>query len=162
MISINPNILASPNCWGSINPHPIFFTTKMMVELLWKEPAPNWMFSAGSIGMHRMVHTIGQVKLKLDTPINWLTVRFFLCPFKIILAHNLKTDYIMIKAEVVELVDTLCSGRSAREGVWVQIPPSAQIQTKATGQLLITPSKIFNFRIRIPIAKKGFWVILKL
>lgn|GEM_PF-5544519 len=28
-------------------------------------------------------------------------------------------------AEVVELVDTLCSGRSALTGVGVQIPPSA-------------------------------------
>jgi hypothetical protein len=28
-------------------------------------------------------------------------------------------------AEVVELADALCSGRSVREGVRVQIPPSA-------------------------------------
>jgi hypothetical protein len=41
MISINPNILVSPNCWASTNPHPFFFTTEMLVELLWKEPALN-------------------------------------------------------------------------------------------------------------------------
>ena len=29
-------------------------------------------------------------------------------------------------AEVVELVDTLCSGRSVLTGVGVQIPPSAE------------------------------------
>jgi hypothetical protein len=81
---------------------------------------------------------------------------------KIILAHKPKVDYITIKAEVVELVDTLCSGRSAREGVWVQIPPSAEIQTKTTGQLLITSFENFNFHIKIPIAKKGYWIILKL
>jgi hypothetical protein len=69
----------------------------------------------------------------------------FLNLFKIILAGKVKTNYIIIKAEVVELVDTLCSGRSAREGVWVQIPPSAQIQTKATSLLLITLSKIRIF-----------------
>ena len=50
-----------------------------------------------------------------------------------------------IRAEVVELVDTLCSGRSVRKDMWVQIPPSAPIQTKATGQLLIIPSKISIF-----------------
>ena len=35
-------------------------------------------------------------------------------------------------AEVVELVDTLCSGRSVRKDVGVQVPPSAENE-KALG-----------------------------
>ena len=68
----------------------------------------------------------------------------------------------MIRAEVVELADTLCSGRSARKGVWVQIPPSAEIQTKTRGPLFITSFKNLYFHTKILVAKKGYWVILKL
>jgi hypothetical protein len=55
---------------------------------------------------------------------DWLNGKFLPLP-KIIIAQKLSTDYIIRKAEVVELVDTLCSGRSVRKDMWVQIPPSA-------------------------------------
>ncbi len=40
-----------------------------------------------------------------------------------------------LQAEVVELVDTLRSGRSGRKPVWVQIPPSAPVARRAPGAL---------------------------
>jgi hypothetical protein len=55
---------------------------------------------------------------------------------KIILALEGKADYTVSEAEVVELVDTLCSGRSVRKDMWVQIPPSAQISPEAAAAFL--------------------------
>jgi hypothetical protein len=86
-------------------------------------------------------------------PLCFLVI-FCLQRVKIILAHKPKVDYIIIKAEVVELADTLCSGRSACKGMWVQIPPSAQIQTKSTVSPFITSFKNLHF-IRKFLLRKG-------
>jgi hypothetical protein len=81
---------------------------------------------------------------------------------KIILARKLEADYIMSNAEVVEQADTLCSGRSVRKDMWVQIPPSAPIQAETNHLpfivLLVNP----HFPTGFAVAKTANQVILKL
>jgi hypothetical protein len=87
---------------------------------------------------------VGEVRLKLDTPRDCLSEKFLRRP-QIILAPGLETGYITSDAEVVELVDTLCSGRSVRKDMWVQIPPSAPIQIKANHVLSTAALRNFHY-----------------
>lgn len=79
-----------------------------------------------------------QAKLKLDAPKDcplpefWVLRQDFFSPFKIILAEKSESSYIYVKAEVVELADTLCSGRSARWACGFKSRLRHQIQTKVT------------------------------
>jgi hypothetical protein len=97
---------------------------------------------------------LSQIRLRLDTPIDWFS-RKFLHLSQIILAPGPETRYITSDAEVVELVDTLCSGRSVRKDMWVQIPPSAPIHIEANPPLFIAYFTDVHFLDENTPCKKG-------